>query len=101
VRINAVAPALTNTEPVRAITGDPRLLAQSENRVALGRIAQPNDIAPAVLFLASAAAAYITGVVLPVDGGTSASTGQAHLQLAPRVRACLVDQKGINTYPNV
>jgi meso-butanediol dehydrogenase / (S,S)-butanediol dehydrogenase / diacetyl reductase len=81
VRINAVAPALTDTEPVRAITGDPRLLAQSENRVALGRIAQPNDIAPAVLFLASAAAAYITGVVLPVDGGTSASTGQAHLQL--------------------
>jgi NAD(P)-dependent dehydrogenase (short-subunit alcohol dehydrogenase family) len=58
-----------------------RLLAQSENRVALGRIAQSNDIAPAVLFLASAAAAYITGVVLPVDGGTSASTGQAHLQL--------------------
>jgi meso-butanediol dehydrogenase / (S,S)-butanediol dehydrogenase / diacetyl reductase len=82
VRINAVAPALTETDSVRMVTGDPRLVAQSENRVALGRIAHPTDIAPAVLFLASDAAAYITGVVLPVDGGTSASTGQAHLQLA-------------------
>jgi meso-butanediol dehydrogenase / (S,S)-butanediol dehydrogenase / diacetyl reductase len=81
VRVNAVAPALTDTESVRAVTGDTRLRAQAENRIALGRIAQPADIAPAVLFLASGAAAYITGVVLPVDGGTSASTGQAHLQL--------------------
>ena len=48
--------------------------------MALGRIAQPADIAPAVLFLASEAARYITGVILPVDGGTTASTGQPHLQ---------------------
>jgi meso-butanediol dehydrogenase / (S,S)-butanediol dehydrogenase / diacetyl reductase len=80
VRINAVAPALTDTAPVRAVTVNRELLAQFENRVALGRIAQPTDIAPAVLFLASDAAAYVTGVVLPVDGGTSASTGQPHLQ---------------------
>ena len=80
VRVNAVAPALTDTSPVQAVTGNSELLAQFENRVALGRIAQPTDIAPAVLFLASDAAAYITGVVLPVDGGTSASTGQPHLQ---------------------
>jgi meso-butanediol dehydrogenase / (S,S)-butanediol dehydrogenase / diacetyl reductase len=80
VRINAVAPALTDTGPVQAVTGNRELLAQFENRVALGRIAQPTDIAPAVLFLASDAAAYITGVILPVDGGTSASTGQPHLQ---------------------
>jgi meso-butanediol dehydrogenase/(S,S)-butanediol dehydrogenase/diacetyl reductase len=80
VRINAVAPALTDTDTVRAVTGDPRLVAQFESRVALGRIAQPADIAPAVLFLASDAAAYITGVILPVDGGTSASNGQPHLQ---------------------
>jgi meso-butanediol dehydrogenase / (S,S)-butanediol dehydrogenase / diacetyl reductase len=85
VRINAVAPAVTDTDPVRAVTSDTQLRAQSENRVALGRIAEPADIAPAVLFLASDAAAYITGVVLPVDGGTSASTGQAHLQLAGHV----------------
>ncbi|PZQ40236.1 MAG: 3-oxoacyl-ACP reductase, partial [Phenylobacterium zucineum] len=39
----------------------------------------PDDIAPAVLFLASPDAAYITGAVLAVDGGTSAATGQPHL----------------------
>lgn len=49
------------------------------NRIALGRPAVPADIAPAVLFLASKAAGYITGSVLTVDGGTSASTGQPHL----------------------
>ena len=80
VRINAVAPALTDTAPVAGVTANPELLAQFENRVALGRIGQPADIAPAVLFLASDAAAYITGVILPVDGGTMASTGQAHLR---------------------
>jgi meso-butanediol dehydrogenase / (S,S)-butanediol dehydrogenase / diacetyl reductase len=80
VRINAVAPALTDTDPVREVTEDPRLVAQFENRVALGRIAQPADIAPAVLFLASDAAAYITGIIMPIDGGTSASIGQPHLQ---------------------
>jgi meso-butanediol dehydrogenase/(S,S)-butanediol dehydrogenase/diacetyl reductase len=50
------------------------------NRIALGRPAQPEDIAPAVLFLASADASYITGATLPVDGGTSASTGQPHVE---------------------
>jgi meso-butanediol dehydrogenase/(S,S)-butanediol dehydrogenase/diacetyl reductase len=77
VRINAVAPSMTNTDPVAAVVGDESLLAQSESRIALGRIAEPEDISPVVLFLASDAARYITGVVLPVDGGTSASTGQA------------------------
>ena len=79
VRLNAVAPALTITDVTRAVAEDEALLAQSVNRVALGRVGQPADIAPAVLFLASSAAAYVTGVILPVDGGTSASTGQAHL----------------------
>ena len=77
VRVNAVAPSMTDTDPVAAVVGDEALLAQAESRIALGRIAQPEDISPAVLFLASDAARYITGVVLPVDGGTMASTGQA------------------------
>ncbi len=77
VRINAIAPSVTNTEPVAMITGDPALRAHFESRVALGRVAEVDDIAPVVLFLASDGARYVNGVILPVDGGTSASTGQA------------------------
>lgn len=79
VRINAVAPALTQTPLVASITDSPEMRQKFADRTALGRIGQPEDIAPAALFLASDAAAYITGVVLPVDGGTTASTGQPHL----------------------
>ncbi len=78
VRINAVAPALTRTEPTRAVWEDPALAEQFADRTAAGRIGEPDEIAPAVLFLASDAASYVSGVILPVDGGTSASTGQAH-----------------------
>jgi len=79
VRLNAVAPALTLTELTEGVGRDQAALAPFVNRIALGRPAEPGDIAPAVLFLASPGARYITGAVLPVDGGTSASTGQPHL----------------------
>ena len=78
VRINAVAPAFTVTDMTRAVAENPDARRVFENRVAFGRLAGPDDIAGSVLFLASNAAAYVTGVVLPVDGGTSASTGQGH-----------------------
>lgn len=77
VRVNAVAPSVTDTDPVAAITGTPAVRSQFEHRIALGRIAEVADISPVVLFLASDAARYVNGVVLPVDGGTTASTGQA------------------------
>jgi meso-butanediol dehydrogenase/(S,S)-butanediol dehydrogenase/diacetyl reductase len=79
VRLNAVAPSFTVTEATAGAADDPTVLEASVNRVALGRLAQPDDIAPAVLFLASADARYVTGAFLAVDGGTTASTGQAHL----------------------
>jgi meso-butanediol dehydrogenase/(S,S)-butanediol dehydrogenase/diacetyl reductase len=78
VRLNAVAPSLTITDVTAAVAADPHVLAASTNRIALGRPGHPADIAPAVLFLASPDAGYITGAFLPVDGGTTASTGQAH-----------------------
>ena len=79
MRLNAVAPAFTLTELTEAMSRDGKTLAPFINRIALGRPAEPTDIAPAVLFLASEGARYITGAVLPVDGGTSASTGQPHI----------------------
>lgn len=79
VRLNVVAPAFTRTELTEGFGTDEDALAPFVNRIALGRPAVPADIAPSVLFLASSAAAYVTGAVLAVDGGTSASTGQPHL----------------------
>lgn len=79
VRLNAVAPAFTLTELTEGVGREEADLAPFVDRIALGRPGLPGDVAPAVLFLASDAAAYVTGAVLPVDGGTSASTGQPHL----------------------
>ncbi len=78
VRFNSVAPAATATEMNTDAAKPHEEIAAMIDRVALGRMGQPEDIAPAVLFLASADAGYITGANLAVDGGTSASTGQAH-----------------------
>jgi meso-butanediol dehydrogenase/(S,S)-butanediol dehydrogenase/diacetyl reductase len=79
VRLNAVAPSFTLTELTESVGRDEASLAPHVNRIALGRPGEPADVAPAVLFLASDAARYVTGTILPVDGGTSASTGQAHV----------------------
>jgi meso-butanediol dehydrogenase/(S,S)-butanediol dehydrogenase/diacetyl reductase len=79
VRLNAVAPAFTLTDMTARTGRSDEELAPFVNRIALGRPGLPSDVAPAVLFLASDDAAYITGAVLAVDGGTSASTGQPHL----------------------
>ena len=79
VRLNSVAPAFTRTEATAGVGTDEASLAPFVNRIALGRPGQPADVAPAVLFLASADAGYITGATLTVDGGTTASTGQPHV----------------------
>ncbi|MGQ0467364.1 MAG: 3-oxoacyl-ACP reductase FabG [Sporichthyaceae bacterium] len=68
ITVNAISPN-ASTAMVAAIPAD-RLAAITES-VPIGRFAEPSEIAPAVGFLASAQAAYITGVVLPVDGGVS------------------------------
>lgn len=77
VRINAVAPAMTATDMNRSVWSVPEKVAPFIERIPMNRIGQVEDIARAVMFLASEDAGYITGQVLCVDGGVTASDGQA------------------------
>ena len=67
IRVNAVAPGFTATEMVAAMPE--KALEGMRSHTPLGRLAQPADIANAYFFLASKDASFITGAVLPVDGG--------------------------------
>ncbi|HQZ31057.1 MAG TPA: glucose 1-dehydrogenase [Arenimonas sp.] len=69
VRVNAVLPGLTDTKFASALTGNPKILEMMLRMIPLGRVAQPDEIAPAVLFLCTPASSYLTGAALPVDGG--------------------------------
>ena len=70
IRVNAINPGLVETEGVHAAgIPDSDLRKQFEAQAPLGRIGQPQDIAPAVVFLASAESAYITGETLYISGG--------------------------------
>ncbi|MEY3456343.1 MAG: 3-oxoacyl-[acyl-carrier-protein] reductase [Actinomycetota bacterium] len=67
VCVNVVAPGPVDTD-MTAVLGDKRM-EELRAAVPLGRTAQPNEIADVIAFLASPSAAYITGAVIPVDGG--------------------------------
>jgi NAD(P)-dependent dehydrogenase (short-subunit alcohol dehydrogenase family) len=72
IRINAIAPGFIITPMTdTALNSDPERKAKVFNRTPMGHMGQPSDIGDAALFLAGDTAKYITGVVLPVDGGNS------------------------------
>ncbi len=69
VRVNALLPGATDTRFASALVHNPEVLKRLMPRVPLGRVAQPDEMAGAVLYLASDAASYTTGTCLNVDGG--------------------------------
>ncbi|MEJ2368432.1 MAG: SDR family oxidoreductase [Acidobacteriota bacterium] len=69
IRVNAVLPGLTDTRFASALTENDAILKTILPMIPLGRAAQPEEIAPAFLYLASDAGAYVTGACLAVDGG--------------------------------
>jgi 3-oxoacyl-[acyl-carrier protein] reductase len=71
IRVNAVAPGVVETNMTKPMMPYEQLTAPLLARTPMGRFATPEDIAPAVLFLASPAARYVTGQTLAVDGGFS------------------------------
>jgi 3-oxoacyl-[acyl-carrier protein] reductase len=73
IRVNALAPGIVKTDFNRNIWGNREAERQISLGVPLGRLAEPEDVARAAVFLASDDASYITGAVIPVDGGWQAS----------------------------
>ena len=69
IRVNAVLPGFTDTKFASALTKNEEVMKAFLPRIPMHRIAQPAEIAPAVLFLVSDAASYVTGTTITVDGG--------------------------------
>jgi NAD(P)-dependent dehydrogenase (short-subunit alcohol dehydrogenase family) len=72
VRVNAVAPGPTDTGMLDRFTGTAENKAALASKVPLGRVGKPEDIARAIVFLASDAASFVTGQIVTVDGGKTA-----------------------------
>jgi NAD(P)-dependent dehydrogenase (short-subunit alcohol dehydrogenase family) len=71
IRVNAVAPGVIESNMTAPMLAIESMASAQLTRIPQGRIGSPDDIAPAVLFLASSQASYITGQTLLIDGGFS------------------------------
>jgi NAD(P)-dependent dehydrogenase (short-subunit alcohol dehydrogenase family) len=86
VRVNAVAPGWVKTAINQGYVDDEHLAPLAVSAVPLGRWAEPEEITGAVVWLASDAASYVTGTVVPVDGGFAAGMGREWLEAMDRSR---------------
>jgi meso-butanediol dehydrogenase/(S,S)-butanediol dehydrogenase/diacetyl reductase len=76
IRVNSVCPSLTRTGMTADMMDDHKLLAKFAERIPLGRVCEPHEVAAVIAFLASEDASFMTGANVTVDGGVSASNGQ-------------------------
>ncbi|MBU6257054.1 MAG: SDR family oxidoreductase [Burkholderiales bacterium] len=72
IRVNVVIPAVVETPATAGMLADAASRQGTEKLIPMGRVGRPDEIAQAILFLASDEASYVTGAALPVDGGRSA-----------------------------
>ncbi|WP_203236930.1 SDR family NAD(P)-dependent oxidoreductase [Nocardia panacis] len=79
VRVNAVHPSLTRTPLAGPILDSEPAVSAFTQRIPMRRIAEPEEVAAVIAFLASPDAGYLTGVHIPVDGGLTASNGQPRM----------------------
>jgi NAD(P)-dependent dehydrogenase (short-subunit alcohol dehydrogenase family) len=75
IRVNCLAPGIVKTDFARALWDDPAIAEPAIARAPLRRLAEPDDIAGAAIFLASRAGAYVTGQTIVIDGGLTVDTG--------------------------
>lgn len=73
IRCNGVAPGWVRTELTESLFSDPEKSASIRSRIPMGRLAEPIEMGTVALFLASDASSYITGQMIPVDGGWTTS----------------------------
>jgi NAD(P)-dependent dehydrogenase (short-subunit alcohol dehydrogenase family) len=74
IRVNAIAPGVIKTDFAKALYENPKAAELVANMTCLKRLGEPDDVAGVAVFLASDAARYITGQMIPVDGGASIFT---------------------------
>lgn len=77
IRVNVVSPTFADTPMIAPLLADPSMRAEVEDRIPFGRVGTADEIADAIVFLASPLARYVTGLDLVVDGGAQLVNGQA------------------------
>jgi gluconate 5-dehydrogenase len=73
IRVNAIMPTFVDTPQVASLLADPAFKAGIVNRIPLGRVGETRDLVGAVIFLCSDAASFVTGQILGIDGGLTAT----------------------------
>jgi gluconate 5-dehydrogenase len=73
ITVNAIAPTFVDTPQVAMLLGDPAFKASLISRVPLGRVGETRDLVGAVIFFASEASSFVTGQILTIDGGLTAT----------------------------